>query len=580
MTNPVLARELKNAIGSPKVFLIRLAFVGLLSGLVLWRWGTFQEQIWHVQRNSGLSRPTGGPSGYYPPPPSASSLTAAVPHAARELFLWLAIAELLLLVALVPPFAAGGFAEEKEKQTLEMLLATPLKAREIVWGKLLGSLQGAILLILCSAPVVFAIILMGGVSPLEVIAVVAVLIAAAAVIASVSLLCSTVSVRGFYATAISYFMLVCFWGGTHVGVYMVAVLLPVVPWTGGAGHAGAEAVRWVTSAVDPTWALDSIMHYGPWPAAAFVVCALLGSAAFAVLSTWRVARMQPAAPSAARGTRVYRWLTSRPKPRRGQGEYRWLADMVSNAVMAKDLRGRIVSSADTIVRCSYAGVIISELIIPAYFDPGPAAGIICFWMIAFALLGGVLGATAIASEHERQTFELMRAAPLTAAEIVTGKIGAALVKMQLVIVLSLPAAFFAVACGALRPTAIVVHLAGAEVWAVAGVCVGVFWSALLRKVSQAVVATVLSGAGVLLSEALLRTVFWETSRLLSSLWVGPLEAAYSALTYSTAPTPNGPPGPEPYLVLLGWFVLLLTGAALSWLGAVVAVRRAPVTRAS
>src|SRR5260370_10618060 len=66
---------------------------------------------------------------------------------------------------LTPAFAAGAIAEEKDRRTLEYLLATDLDAREIVLGKLTSRLLGLVLLVLTGLPILSLIQFFGGVDP-------------------------------------------------------------------------------------------------------------------------------------------------------------------------------------------------------------------------------------------------------------------------------------------------------------------------------------------------------------------------------------------------------------------------------
>ena len=50
------------------------------------------------------------------------------------------IVQLILIVLLTPAYVAGAIAEEKDRKTMEFLLATDLRNREIVLSKLLSRL--------------------------------------------------------------------------------------------------------------------------------------------------------------------------------------------------------------------------------------------------------------------------------------------------------------------------------------------------------------------------------------------------------------------------------------------------------
>src|SRR5579871_491 len=61
--------------------------------------------------------------------------------------------QMLLVAVLTPVMVAGCISEEKERRTLEFVLATDLRGREIVLGKLAARLAGMFLLVLAGLPV-------------------------------------------------------------------------------------------------------------------------------------------------------------------------------------------------------------------------------------------------------------------------------------------------------------------------------------------------------------------------------------------------------------------------------------------
>lgn len=72
--------------------------------------------------------------------------------------------EMGVLLLLVPIQAAAAIAGEREKQTIEMLRATLLTARDVVTGKLVSSMAMAVLLVLIAIPVATWCLTLGGVS--------------------------------------------------------------------------------------------------------------------------------------------------------------------------------------------------------------------------------------------------------------------------------------------------------------------------------------------------------------------------------------------------------------------------------
>jgi ABC-type transport system involved in multi-copper enzyme maturation permease subunit len=73
--------------------------------------------------------------------------------------------QFLVIVLLTPGITAGAVAEEKDRRTLEFLLATDLHNHEIVFGKLAARLAYMTLVLLTGLPVLSLLQLLGGVDP-------------------------------------------------------------------------------------------------------------------------------------------------------------------------------------------------------------------------------------------------------------------------------------------------------------------------------------------------------------------------------------------------------------------------------
>lgn len=119
-------------------------------------------------------------------------------------------AALLMLMTLQVVFLAssstsGAISLEREKQTLELLIATPISSLAIVVGKLLSALVYVFLLIAASIPLMAVVFVYGGVGPEDVLRGYIVLIATALGLGSFGLLCSSLVKRTTAATAITIF---------------------------------------------------------------------------------------------------------------------------------------------------------------------------------------------------------------------------------------------------------------------------------------------------------------------------------------------------------------------------------------
>jgi ABC-type transport system involved in multi-copper enzyme maturation permease subunit len=112
-----------------------------------------------------------------------------------------------LVVLLTPGYTAGAIADEKERKTLEFLLATDLRNREIVLGKLASRLAHLTLLILGGLPVLSALQFMGGVDPNLLLAGFAGTGVTMVSLSAVGILCSVQARRGREAIVMTYLVL-------------------------------------------------------------------------------------------------------------------------------------------------------------------------------------------------------------------------------------------------------------------------------------------------------------------------------------------------------------------------------------
>src|SRR3954447_13314119 len=98
--------------------------------------------------------------------------------------------QMLLLVLVTPAFVAGAITDEKRRGTLQYLLTTDLDTRHIILGKLLGRMAQVALVALAGLPLFALLAGFGGVAPLTLVFVAAVLIAPLFALTSATLLAS------------------------------------------------------------------------------------------------------------------------------------------------------------------------------------------------------------------------------------------------------------------------------------------------------------------------------------------------------------------------------------------------------
>lgn len=114
--------------------------------------------------------------------------------------------QLGVIILLTPAYTAGVLAEEKERGTLQALLATDLRNREIVLGLFIARLVNLTLLLLTGLPILSFLQFMGGVDPNLVVSAFAGAGCTMVSLASVSFLCSLYARRSRDAIVRSYLL--------------------------------------------------------------------------------------------------------------------------------------------------------------------------------------------------------------------------------------------------------------------------------------------------------------------------------------------------------------------------------------
>jgi ABC-type transport system involved in multi-copper enzyme maturation permease subunit len=219
-------KELRGRVRGRRAFIV-LTFYLLFLGLFAWAWELVAERA-YVQ-NAALQ---GGSAAF------ASALVG------QEVFGALVLVETLLVVFLAPAFTAGAISLEREKQTLEMLTATPISSLAIVIGKLLSALAYVFLLIAASIPLTAIVFVFGGVGPDDVVRAYAVLIVTALGLGSMGLFISALMQRTQGATVVTFFTVLFLTLGTMFGVLFWNTMAGVSSSTGFAtGSSGVGPIK-------------------------------------------------------------------------------------------------------------------------------------------------------------------------------------------------------------------------------------------------------------------------------------------------------------------------------------------------
>ncbi len=129
------------------------------------------------------------------------------------LFQILAPIQLALVLFLSAVLSASSVSQEKDRQTLILLLMTSMSNRELVLGKLMASLLNVLVMVAAALPVFMFIILLGGVSLWQVAAVFAVTVCSALAAGSLGAVLAFWREKTFQTLSMTALLLVLWLGG-------------------------------------------------------------------------------------------------------------------------------------------------------------------------------------------------------------------------------------------------------------------------------------------------------------------------------------------------------------------------------
>ena len=124
------------------------------------------------------------------------------------------------VVLVVPGLVGPAISGERERQTLDLLLVTPLRPGRIVVGKLLAALVFVAFLVVACLPLFSVSFLLGGVALASVLEAVAFTLVVALSLGSVSILASAVLRRPTTSSVVSYLLMLALVAGPLVSGYI------------------------------------------------------------------------------------------------------------------------------------------------------------------------------------------------------------------------------------------------------------------------------------------------------------------------------------------------------------------------
>jgi ABC-type transport system involved in multi-copper enzyme maturation permease subunit len=135
----------------------------------------------------------------------------------QTIFSLLSIFQLILVCFIAPGFTAGQISLEREKQTLDLLVSTPMRPGAIVIGKLAAALAFVVLMIVAAVPITAIVLMYGGASFDDIVRQQLVLLSTAIVLGAIGLFFSALLKRTQAATVLTYITML----GLTVGTVML-----------------------------------------------------------------------------------------------------------------------------------------------------------------------------------------------------------------------------------------------------------------------------------------------------------------------------------------------------------------------
>ncbi len=418
MMHPVIQREFLGIVRSRKSVAMLVALSGAISLVVLLRWPT-------------------------------DEVVDALGQRSQQVFRAFGYVLLTGVMFLVPAFPATSIVRERNRGTLSLLLNSPLSRWSIFWGKFCGALLFTALLLIATLPAAGACYAMGGIDPTtQILPLYAVMAAAAVQYTTLGLLVSSY-VRGTDAGVRVTYALVFAMGILTLGPFYL--LQGQESWIG-------ELAHWVRclSPVPLTMRIVGDSGLGGQGIISdlsgtgeYFLLTGLSAVAFSVATISRLnyrlfdrvrpqGRITDDQSLMVRSSRRFLFLID---PQRRKAGIPWFA----NAVMVKEFRSRRFGRTHWMLRliaiCAVASLMLTWVAATGVTNWGveTIGGLmVLLQMTLLMLITPSLAAGMISGERESGGWELLRMTPLSAFNILRGKLLSVTWTMLLILLATLP----------------------------------------------------------------------------------------------------------------------------------------------
>ena len=437
---------------------------------------------------------------------------------AETFFMVFMLVQLTLVVLLTPAYVAGAIAEEKDRKTMEFMLATDLRDREIILSKLLSRLANMSLLLLTGLPILSILQFIGGVDPGLMLAGFAAIVLSMLGIGSLSILLSTLFKKPRDAISLTYLMLIA-----YGALATFALTMSFGPWGMRPLWFGDDPPSFIPTVGE----VSGVLNAGNPLAAIVVLGNAIGGRGGGNLATvlpvvleryawfhlsvtvvcvsWSILRVRAIALKQSVGgtTAKLRWW-QRLRPAVGEWPMLWKEFYIEGRTRLNWLVwigvvvlilltlgtglfivGTVIYYADEF-RGEHLWDVLGESMNYWFRIAGT------FVACVLLLRTSVRAATCITSERERDTFDALLTTPMSAEQMLLAKFVGNLTSMWLGWTWFGSMLLLALCTGGVHPFAVPILLGGCFVYSVVLTMVGLAFSMYCRSSLQASILTVLA----------------------------------------------------------------------------------------
>jgi len=372
----------------------------------------------------------------------ASGSLADLAKSATQVFKYLSIIQLGMVCILAPLLTAAAITQEKDSQTFNILLSTPLTNGQIVFGSLLSRLFFVFVLLIAGIPLFCIMMIYGGVTGDKITLSIALAAATALLTGSLAISISVIRV-GTGRTIFSFYLAIAIYLIVVYSLSSASGLIPpeAEPAPGREARMSWLAAfhpflsLWVVLGETPAPALGAVAHYGffgsrllAYPQYSYIVLTVLISLMLISASLFFVRR------GAKQGEQTFfSRLFGKTAANGESGERRRRPRTVRlNPIAWREAVTGAAAGGGHLIRYTILGTsLVIALTLIVYYAQGaitPAMTRLWLYGVVATELGIALfiatatAATSMTREKESNTMELILATPLTSGAIIRGKV--------------------------------------------------------------------------------------------------------------------------------------------------------------